>query len=136
MKIKTLLLVLMVSVSLNAQKKKNGNIFVKHPAIDVIENLYSAMNSNDSIALSKIIADNFKGVAGEQMNKDAKPQTKTEFIQQVKNNHAISRYYNIRKTSTGYPDAIEYKDEDFAGVTWIYSWEYFTAVGGTTGIDY
>ena len=83
MKIKTLLLVLMVSVSLNAQKKKNGNIFVKHPAIDVIENLYSAMNSNDSIALSKIIADNFKGVAGEQMNKDAKPQTKTEFIQQV-----------------------------------------------------
>jgi len=136
MKIKTLLLVLMVSVSLNAQKKKNGNIFVKHPAIDVIENIYSAMNSNDSIALSKIIADNFKGVAGEQMNKDAKPQTKTEFIQQVKNNHAISRYYNIRKTSTGYPDAIEYKDEDFAGVTWIYSWEYFTAVGGTTGIDY
>ena len=136
MKIKTLLLVLMVSVSLNAQKKKNGNIFLKHPAIDVIENLYSAMNSNDSIALSKIIADNFKGVAGEQMNKDAKPQTKTEFIQQVKNNHAISRYYNIRKTSTGYPDAIEYKDEDFAGVTWIYSWEYFTAVGGTTGIDY
>jgi len=125
-----------VSVSLNAQKKKNGNIFIKHPAIDVIENLYSAMNSNDSIALSKIIADNFKGVAGEQMNKDAEPQTKAEFIQQVKNNHAISRYYNIRKTSTGYPDAIEYKDEDFAGVTWIYSWEYFTAVGGTTGIDY
>jgi len=136
MKIKTLLIVLMVSVSLNAQKKKNGNIFIKHPAIDVIENLYSAMNSNDSIALSKIIADNFKGVAGEQMNKDAEPQTKAEFIQQVKNNHAISRYYNIRKTSTGYPDAIEYKDEDFAGVTWIYSWEYFTAVGGTTGIDY
>ena len=48
----------------------------------------------------------------------------------------FNRYYNIRKTSTGYPDAIEYKDEDFAGVTWIYSWEYFTAVGGTTGIDY
>jgi hypothetical protein len=93
------------------------------------------MNSNNSDALSKIIADDFRGVAGDQMNKDAKPQTKAQFIQQVKNNHEISKYFNIRQSSNGYPDAVEYKDENFSG-TWVYSWEYFTAVGGTTGIDY
>lgn len=119
-----------------SQKKKNGNIYVDHPAIEVIEKLYVAMNSNDTIALSNLIADNFRGVAGDQMNKDAEPQTKAEFIQQVNNNHSISKYYNIRKTSNSYPDAVEYKDENFAGVTWVYCWEYFTAVGGTTGIDY
>ena len=135
MKIKTLIIVLMVCISLNAQKKKNGTIFIEHPAFDVVENLHSAMNSNDSDALSKIIADDFRGVAGDQMNKDAKPQTKAEFIQQVKNNHEISKYFNIRQSSNGYPDAVEYKDENFSG-TWVYSWEYFTAVGGTTGIDY
>lgn len=135
MKIKTLIIVLMVCISLNAQKKKNGSIFIEHPAFDVVENLHSAMNSNDSDALSKIIADDFRGVAGDQMNKDAKPQTKAQFIQQVKNNHEISKYFNIRQSSNGYPDAVEYKDENFSG-TWVYSWEYFTAVGGTTGIDY
>ncbi|MDC0117276.1 nuclear transport factor 2 family protein [Flavobacteriaceae bacterium] len=135
MKIKTLIVVLMICISLNAQKKKNGTIFIEHPAFDVVENLHSAMNSNDSDALSKIIADDFRGVAGDQMNKDAKPQTKAQFIQQVKNNHEISKYFNIRQSSNGYPDAVEYKDENFSG-TWVYSWEYFTAVGGTTGIDY
>ena len=135
MKIKTLIVVLMVCISLNAQKKKNGTIFIEHPAFDVVENLHSAMNSNDSDALSKIIADDFRGVAGDQMNKDAKPQTKAQFIQQVKNNHEISKYFNVRQSSNGYPDAVEYKDENFSG-TWVYSWEYFTAVGGTTGIDY
>ena len=135
MKIKTLIVVLMVCISLNAQKKKNGTIFIEHPAFNVVENLHSAMNSNDSDALSKIIADDFRGVAGDQMNKDAKPQTKAQFIQQVKNNHEISKYFNIRQSSNGYPDAVEYKDENFSG-TWVYSWEYFTAVGGTTGIDY
>ncbi|MDA7730841.1 nuclear transport factor 2 family protein [Flavobacteriaceae bacterium] len=135
MKFKTLIVVLMVCISLNAQKKKNGTIFIEHPAFDVVDNLHSAMNSNNSDALSKIIADDFRGVAGDQMNKDAKPQTKTQFIQQVKNNHEISKYFNIRQSSNGYPDAVEYKDENFSG-TWVYSWEYFTAVGGTTGIDY
>jgi hypothetical protein len=125
----------MVCISLNAQKKKNGTIFIEHPAVDVVENLHSAMNSNDSDALSKIIADDFRGVAGDQMNKDAKPQTKAQFIQQVKNNHEISKYFNVRQSSNGYPGAVEYKDENFSG-TWVYSWEYFTAVGGTTGIDY
>jgi len=136
MKIKILLIAFFVTISLNAQKKKNGNIYINHPAIEVIENLHTAMNANDSEALSKIISDDFKGVSGEQMNKDAEPQTKAEFIQQVNSAHTISKYYNVRKTSNSYPDAVEYKDENFSGVTWIYSWEYFTAVGGTTGIDY
>ena len=95
------------------------------------------MNANDSEALSKIISDDFfKGVSGEQMNKDAEPQTKAEFIQQVNSAHTISKYYNVRKTLEFYPDAVEYKDENFSGVTWIYSCEYFTGRRGTTGIDY
>lgn len=136
MKIKLLMLAFMVSMTVNAQKKKNGNIYNEHPAIDVVENLYTAMNSNDSESLNKIISDNFRGVSGEQMNKDAEPQTKAQFIQQVNNSHSISKYFNVKRTSSGYPDAVEYKDENFAGVTWVYAWEYFTAVGGTTGIDY
>ena len=55
MKYKLLLFTLVLSLSLSAQKKKNGNIYIDHPAIQVIEDLYSAMNANDTIALSKIL---------------------------------------------------------------------------------
>ena len=89
MKYKLLLFTLVLSLSLSAQKKKNGNIYIDHPAIQVIEDLYSAMNANDTIALSKILADNYRGISGSQMNKDAEPQTKSEFIQQVYNANTI-----------------------------------------------
>ena len=65
----------------------------------------------------------------------AKPQTKEQFIQYVNNLHENSNYFSVKNTKSSYPDAVEYKDENFSGVTWIYSWEYWTAVGGTTGID-
>jgi hypothetical protein len=123
-------------LALFAQKKKNGEIYIKHPSIDVIYQLHDAMNANDSIVLDKLIADDFKGVSGEQMNPDAEPQTKAEFIQTVKNLHTNSRYFSVKHTDNGYPDAVEYKDESFSNGTWVYSWEYWTAVGATTGIDY
>ena len=130
------ILLIFVSVSIFAQKKKNGEIFIKHPSIDVIFQLHDAMNENDSIALDKLIADDFKGVSGEQMNPDAEPQTKEEFIQTVKSLHTNTRYFSVKHTDNGYPDAVEYKDETFSNGTWVYSWEYWTAVGATTGIDY
>ena len=72
----------------------------------------------DSIALDKLIADD-KGVSGEQMNPDAKPQTKKEFIQTVKSLHTNSRYFSGKHTDNGYPDAVEYKDESFSNGTWV-----------------
>ena len=89
------ILLIFVSVSIFAQKKKNGEIYIEHPSIDVIFQLHDAMNANDSIALDKLIADDFKGVSGEQMNPDAKPQTKEEFIQTVKSLHTNSRYFSV-----------------------------------------
>ena len=130
------LLLLLTCFILSAQKKKNGSIYIDHPEIQVIENLFEAMNANDSEKLGELIADNYKGIVGDQMNKDAKPQTKDQFIQYVNNLHTNSKYFSVKNTKSSYPDAVEYKDENFSGVTWIYSWEYWTAVGGTTGIDY
>ena len=136
MKKKLTLLFLLTTFLTFGQKKKNGSIFINHPAIEVVEGLFEAMNTNDTDKLNELIADDFEGRVGEQMNKDAKPQTKDQFIQYVNNLHTNSKYFSVRNTKSSYPDAVEYKDENFSGVTWIYSWEYWTAVGGTTGIDY
>ena len=136
MKKKITLLFLLTTFLTFGQKKKNGSIFIDHPAIEVVKDLFEAMNTNDSDKLNQLIADDYKGIVGDQMNKDAKPQTKEQFIQYVNNLHENSNYFSVKNTKSSYPDAVEYKDENFSGVTWIYSWEYWTAVGATTGIDY
>ena len=136
MKIKLTILAFLVTFMSVGQKKKNGNMYIDHPAIKVIENLHEAMNSNDADALNNILSDNFRGVWGDQFNKDLEPQTKAGLIQTVQSIHENNRYFNVNKSANSYPDAVEYKDENFAGVTWVYSWEIWSMVGGTTGIDY
>ena len=129
--------ILIISFSFSySQKKKNGNIYVEHPAIDVVNKLYSAINNQDYELMDQLISDDYKGVNGSQMNKDAEPQTKSEFINQVKSNFTNARYVSVKQYENSYPDAVEYKESSSDGYTWVYNWEYWTSVGGTTGIDY
>ena len=66
------------------QKKKNGTVYIKHPAIDVINEMYAAVNQNNLEKLGELFADDFKGVNGDNINKDAEPVTKEEFINKIK----------------------------------------------------
>ena len=48
-----LLLFIGVKPIIKCSKEKNGNIYIDHPAIQVIEDLYSAMNANDTLHCQK-----------------------------------------------------------------------------------
>ena len=76
MKIKLTLLTLALCTGLFAQKKKNGTIYIEHPAIDVVNQMYEAVNTKDSLKLASLIADDFKGYSGDEMNKDAEADNK------------------------------------------------------------
>lgn len=136
MKIKLTLLTLALCTGLFAQKKKNGTIYIEHPAIDVVNQMYEAVNTKDSLKLASLIADDFKGFSGEEMNKDAEATTKEEFLQNMSAWQTYNRYFTLKQTNNGYPDAVEYKDETFSSVTWVYAWEKMTGVGGTTGVKF
>jgi len=136
MKIKLTLLTLALCTGLFAQKKKNGTIYIEHPAIDVVNQMYEAVNTKDSLKLASLIADDFKGYSGDEMNKDAEATTKEEFLQNVSAWQTYNRYFTLKQTDNGYPDAVEYKDETFSSVTWVYAWEKMTGVGGTTGVKF
>ena len=136
MKIKLTLLTLALCTGLFAQKKKNGTIYIEHPAIDVVNQMYEAVNTKDSLKLASLIADDFKGYSGDEMNKDAEAATKEEFLQNVSAWQTYNRYFTINQSDNGYPDAVEYKDETFSSVTWVYAWEKMTGVGGTTGVKF
>lgn len=136
MKIKLTLLTLALCTGLFAQKKKNGTIYIEHPAIDVVNQMYEAVNTKDSLKLASLIADDFKGYSGDEMNKDAEATTKEEFLQNVSAWQTYNRYFTINQSDNGYPDAVEYKDETFSSLTWVYAWEKMTGVGGTTGVKF
>ncbi len=132
----TTLLLVVSTVFVFAQKKKNGNIYINHPAIEVVNQMYDAVNSNDLESLKNLIADNYKGISGDGMNKDQEPETKEEFIQNIDAWNTKNRYFSLKSSSNAYPDAIEYSDDDFKGVTWVLAWETMSGVGGMTGVKF
>ena len=138
MKTKIILFTILFCTVLSAQKKKNGTIFIEHPAIDVINQMYDAINSKDSLKLASLIADDFKGFSGDDMNKDAKAQTKAQFLQNIAAWQTYNNYFSIKHSEKGYLDAVEYKDDAISNVnvTWIFAWEKITGIGGTTGVKF
>ena len=94
MKTKLIALLLVVSsISVFGQKKKNGTVYIDHPAIDIIYQMYDAVNTNNLEALDNLLSDDFKGVWGDEMNKDREPTTKKQFIDNVESWNTKNRYH-------------------------------------------
>ena len=137
MKTKLIALLLVAStISVFGQKKKNGTVYIDHPAIDVINQMYDAVNTNNLEALDNLLSDDFKGVWGDEMNKDREPATKKQFIDNIDSWNTKNRYYSLKSGKNAYPDAIKYNDENFKDVTLVYCWEAISGVGGMTGVKF
>ena len=137
MKTKLIALLLVVSsISVFGQKKKNGTVYIDHPAIDIIYQMYDAVNTNNLEALDNLLSDDFKGVWGDEMNKDREPSTKKQFIDNIESWNTKNRYHSLKTANNAYPDAIKYNDENFKDVTLVYCWEAISGVGGMTGVKF
>ena len=137
MKTKLIALLLVVSsISVFGQKKKNGTVYIDHPAIDIIYQMYDAVNTNNLKALDNLLSDDFKGVWGDEMNKDREPTKKKQFIDNVESWNTKNRYHSLKTANNAYPDAIKYNDENFKDVTLVYCWEAISGVGGMTGVKF
>ena len=90
----TTLLLVASTVLVFAQKKKNGTVYIDHPAIEVVNQMYEAVNSNNLEDLNALLSDDYKGVWGDEMNKDREPQTKEEFISNVDAWNTKNRYHS------------------------------------------
>ncbi|WP_166961459.1 nuclear transport factor 2 family protein [Yeosuana marina] len=119
------------SVVMFSQKKKNGTIYKEHPAITVVEAMQQAFIKGDTIALAGYLADDFRAFNGMNNNPDAKGQSKSNFL---KNSDFWSKnisYLSIARQGEAYPDAIEYNGDD--GL-WVQTWDYLRGVHDETGV--
>lgn len=129
-----LLAVMLCTVVLYSQKKKNGTIYSEHPAIDTVESMLKAFVAGDETKVASYLADDFKSYNGSDTNKDAKGGTKENFIKQVKFWKDNISYLSIERSNGAYPDALEYKDGENDDVVWVQTWEQVKGVHNKTGV--
>ena len=126
------IMALMFTINASSQKKKNGTIYLEHPAIDAVENMQQALISGDTIKLASYLAEDFKGFNGVSTNKDSKGWKKKGMVgwsKYIKKNYA---YVSLERSKGAYPDALEYKDGE-NGI-WVQTWDHFKAVHKETGV--
>lgn len=130
----TLIFLALFVVSAYGQKKKNGTIYVDHPAIKVVEDLHKAFVAGDAEKAGSYLAEEFRSFNGVEDNKDAKGGTKEDFMNQVTAVAKNWSYMSIERSSGAYPDALEYKDGNNDDVVWVQTWDHFKAVHNRTGV--
>ena len=76
----TFMLIALITFSVSAQKKKNGTVYIDHPAIDMIESFQSAWVSGDIQKAGSYLHENFKIFNATSENKEQKGSTKAQMI--------------------------------------------------------
>ena len=65
------MLLLVVAVGYS-QKKKNGIVYLEHPAIETVNQLQQAWMAGDHEKVATYLSDDFKSYYGSNVNKDRK----------------------------------------------------------------
>ena len=117
-----------------SQKKKNGTIYIDHPAIDVVEDMIKAFADGDAEKVGSFLAEDYKYWNGTNSNKEAKAGTKEGAMENVKWWNENVDYLSIERSEGAYPDAIEYKEADQKDVVWVQTWNHIKGVHNKTGV--
>lgn len=115
-------------------QKKNGTIYLEHPAIDVVEEMQQAFYKGDTITLANLIADDFKFFNGMNDNPDSKGGTKDNLIKNSVFWNTNGSYLSITPTKGAYPDALEYKKDNKDDEIWVQTWDQLKGVHNETGV--
>ncbi|MEW4922724.1 nuclear transport factor 2 family protein [Algibacter sp. 2305UL17-15] len=128
---KAIIIVMVLCVSIMySQKKKNGTVYIEHPAIDVVDAMEKADIAGDVEKLATLLADDFRSRNGTTLNKNAKGTNKEDFLKWTENRKKWVSYLSLAPHGEAYPDAIEYKD----GKVWVQTWNYMKGVHDKTGV--
>jgi len=117
-----------------SQKKKNGNIYIDHPAITVVESMFKTFIDGDTDKVASYLTEDFRSFNGLNRDKDAEGGTKQDFLNQIKSWHKNYDYLQLKRTSGAYPDALEYKDENNNDIIWVQTWNHMKGVNNYTGV--
>lgn len=113
-----------------SQSKKNGTIFIEHPAIETVNAMSAAFVAGDREKAAGYLAEDFKHYNGSDTNKDAKGQTRDQWLDNLDFWKENISYLSMAPSKGAYPDALEYKD---SGI-WVQTWDHIKGVHNKTGV--
>jgi len=115
--------------SLNAQKNKNGNLYDKHPGIDLVASFNKAYAEGDTDKASEILHDDVQWLDGNTNN--TVWGGKDRILRNINNFKNNFNYVSFNDSPGAYPDALEYKKDG----NWVQSWFNVYGVHKVTGIE-
>ena len=129
-----LFLLMVFTITGYAQKKKNGTVYIEHPAIEVVDAFSKSWVAGDAEKALSYVADDLKIWDGNETNRDAKPGTKEGLAKNMTWWQENIDYLSLKPWGEAYPDAIEYKDEDHDDVVWVQTWSHLKGMHKETGV--
>jgi len=125
---------MMMIAFISYSQKKNGTVFIEHPAIDAVEAMTAAFVSGDSAKVASYLDDDFKSFNGVGTRVNDEGQNKAAFTRSVSGWNNALDYFSITRSKGAYPDAIEYKEDNQKNVVWVQTWEDLKGVHKKTGV--
>lgn len=130
----TFLSVMMLIAFISNAQKKNGTVYIEHPAIDVVQNFVNASVAGDKSKMASYLTDDFRGYNGTSNDLSDKGMDKEAFLNNQMVYHDQLDYYSVEAFPGSYPDAIEYKKDNPEGEVWVQTWNMVKGVHKTTGV--
>ncbi|HZJ35068.1 MAG TPA: nuclear transport factor 2 family protein [Gillisia sp.] len=130
----TILSVMMLIAFISNAQKKNGSVYIEHPAIDVVQNYESASVAGDKSKMATYLTDDFRAYNGTSNDLNDKGMDKEAFLNNQMVYHDQLDYYSIEAFPGSYPDAIEYKKDNPDGEVWVQTWNIVKGVHKPTGV--
>ena len=129
----TFILIALITFSVSAQKKKkNGNLYIEHPGIDLVESFHKAFVDGDIDKAASFLSEDFRIYNSLSMNKESKGWGKSALVANMTSWKNNWEYLSYDRSEGSYPDALEY---DKSG-NWVFSWNHLYAINKTTGVKF
>ena len=128
MKTKLTFAALILCMVLSAQKKKNGNIYIEHPAMEVVDEFNTAFVTGDLEKIKSLVSDDFKW---RNSTMREKPGTLKQLLGRSNYLSKNIENFEIKHYGGSYPDAFEYKKDNVLDVmtyTWMTGYDKNTGV--------
>jgi ketosteroid isomerase-like protein len=125
-KIPVLIVLLLVMMATLAQKK-NGEVFIEHPAMDKVDKLWNALEEGDKTTYGSLLADTVMVV----INGNRNLKTRDEEVESVDWWNKEFENLEVVTDTPAYADAIDYKE---SGV-WVQDWLRLKGTHKETGIN-
>lgn len=117
-------------------QKKNGTVYLEHPAIDVVAEFNQAFVNGDTTKLASLMTDDFKSYRGNADNITSKGTDKARYIKNAYRWHDELDYFSIEDFPGSYPDAIEYKKNNKDKNVWVQTWDLLNGIHKETGVKF